>query len=55
MTTSAIDPAYFETMGIERIAGRSFTESDPTADTAVVTESLARHSGLSDRRLASES
>ena len=29
-------------MGIERIAGRSFTESDPTADTAVVTESLAR-------------
>ena len=42
VTTSAIDPAYFETMGIERIAGRSFTESDPTADTAVVTESLAR-------------
>jgi predicted lysophospholipase L1 biosynthesis ABC-type transport system permease subunit len=42
VTTSAIDPAYFETMGIERIAGRSFTESDPTADTAVVSESLAR-------------
>jgi predicted permease len=42
VTTSAIDPAYFETMGIERIAGRSFTESDPTADTAVVTESVAR-------------
>jgi hypothetical protein len=42
VTTSAVDPAFFETIGIERIAGRSFTASDPAADTAVVTESLAR-------------
>jgi predicted permease len=41
VTTSAVDPAYFETMGIERIAGRSFVASDQTSDTAVVTESLA--------------
>jgi hypothetical protein len=42
VTSSAVDPAYFETMGIERLAGRSFAASDQTADTAVVTESLAR-------------
>ena len=42
VTTSAVDPAYFMTMGIEQIAGRSLTASDPAADTAVVTESLAR-------------
>ena len=42
VTSSAVDPAYFETMGIERLAGRSFIASDATADTAVVTESLAR-------------
>jgi predicted permease len=42
VTSSAVDPAYFETMGIERVAGRSFTASDQTADTTVVTESLAR-------------
>jgi predicted permease len=42
VTTSAVDPAFFETMGIERIAGRSFAASDPAADTAVITESLAR-------------
>jgi hypothetical protein len=29
-------------MGIERVAGRSFAESDPVEDTAIVTESLAR-------------
>jgi len=37
-----VDPAYFETMGIERVAGRSFTASDQSADTVVVTESFAR-------------
>jgi putative ABC transport system permease protein len=42
VTSSAVDPAYFETLGIERVAGRSFAASDRTADTAVVTESLAR-------------
>jgi putative ABC transport system permease protein len=42
VTSSAVDPAYFDTMGIERVAGRSFAASDQTADTAVVTESLAR-------------
>jgi predicted permease len=42
VTTSAVDPAYFETMGIERLAGRSFLASDATQDTAVVTETLAR-------------
>ena len=42
VTSSAVDPAYFETMGIERLAGRSFAASDQTTDTAVVTESLAR-------------
>jgi putative ABC transport system permease protein len=42
VTTSAVDPAYFETMGIERVAGRSFAPSDQNADTAVVTETLAR-------------
>jgi len=42
VTTSAVDPAYFETMGIGRVAGRSFTVSDQTSDTAIVTESLAR-------------
>ena len=42
VTSSAVDAAYFETMGIEHIAGRSFVASDQTADTAVVTESLAR-------------
>ena len=42
VTSSAVDSAYFETMGIERVAGRSFAASDQTADTAVVTESLAR-------------
>ena len=42
VTSSAVDPAYFDTMGIERLAGRSFVASDMTADTAVVTESLAR-------------
>jgi putative ABC transport system permease protein len=42
VTSSAVDPAYFETMGIERLAGRSFAASDQTTDTAVITESLAR-------------
>jgi len=42
VTSSAVDPAYFETMGIERLAGRSFIASDATTDTAVVTETLAR-------------
>jgi len=42
VTTSAVNPAYFETMGIQRVAGRSFVASDQTRDTAVVTESLAR-------------
>jgi predicted permease len=42
VTTSRVDPAYFETMGIERIAGRSFAANDQTADTAVITASLAR-------------
>jgi hypothetical protein len=41
VTTSGVDPAYFEAMGIERIAGRSFSASDPAADTAVITASLA--------------
>jgi putative ABC transport system permease protein len=42
VTTSAVDPSYFETMGIERVAGRSFAAGDQAADTAVITESLAR-------------
>jgi len=42
VTSSAVDTAYFETMGIEQIAGRSFVASDQTTNTAVVTESLAR-------------
>jgi putative ABC transport system permease protein len=42
VTSSAVDPAYFETMGIERVAGRPFAASDQTRDTVVVTESLAR-------------
>ncbi len=42
VTSSAVDPAYFETMGIELVAGRSFAASDQIADTAVITESLAR-------------
>jgi predicted permease len=42
VTSSAVDPSYFETMGIERVTGRSFAASDQTANTVVVTESLAR-------------
>jgi predicted permease len=42
VTSSAVDLAYFDTMGIERVAGRSFGESDEPADTTIVTESLAR-------------
>jgi predicted permease len=42
VTSSAVDPGYFDTMGIKRVAGRSFAASDQTADTVVVTESLAR-------------
>jgi predicted permease len=42
VTTSAVDSAYFDTMGIERVAGRSLARSDQTTDTVVVTESLAR-------------
>jgi len=42
VTSSSVDPAYFETMGIERVAGRSFAPSDQAADTAIVTESFAR-------------
>jgi len=41
VTSSAVDPAYFETMGIDRVVGRSFANGD-TADKVVVTESLAR-------------
>jgi len=41
VTSSAVDSAYFETMGIERLAGRSFVASDVTEDTAVITETLA--------------
>ncbi len=40
VTSSAVDPAYFETMGIEHVAGRSFGVSDQAAE-AVVTQSLA--------------
>ena len=53
VTSSAVDPGYFETMGIERIAGRSFAASDQTADTAVVTESLA-HRFWPDRSAVGE-
>jgi len=42
VTSSAVDLGYFDTMGIERVAGRSFGESDEPADTTIVTESLAR-------------
>ena len=42
VTSSAVDPAYFETMGIRRVAGRSFAANDEAAGTAVVNESLAR-------------
>lgn len=54
VTSSAVDAAYFETMGIEQIAGRSFVASDQSADTAVVTESLAHRlwpgrSGVGER------
>lgn len=42
LTSSAVDPGYFDTMGIERLAGRAFAASDQPSDTAIVTESLAR-------------
>jgi predicted lysophospholipase L1 biosynthesis ABC-type transport system permease subunit len=42
VTTSAVDAAYFDTMGIARVAGRSFAAGDRTADEVVITESLAR-------------
>jgi predicted permease len=44
VTSSAVDTTYFDTMGIERVAGRVFAASDLTdaAASVVVTESLAR-------------
>jgi len=43
VTSSAVDAAYFETMGIERLEGRSFAAGDltDTASTVIVSESLA--------------
>jgi predicted permease len=43
-TTSAIDPGFFQTMGIRMLAGRDFNGIDlpPGASTVIVTESLAR-------------
>jgi predicted permease len=44
VTSSAVDTTYFDTLGIERVAGRFFAASDLTdaAASVVVTESLAR-------------
>ena len=44
VTSSAVDTTYFDTLGIERVAGRLFAASDLTdaAASVVVTESLAR-------------
>jgi putative ABC transport system permease protein len=44
VTTSAVDTAYFDTMGIERVTGRLFAAGDLTdaGDRLVLTESLAR-------------
>lgn len=44
VSTSAIDPGYFHTMGIRMIAGRDFTSIDlpRESSTIVVTESLAK-------------
>lgn len=44
MTTSAVDIRYFDTMGIDLIAGRDFTASDisTSAEAVIVNESLAR-------------
>ena len=43
-STSAIDPGYFQTMGIGMIAGRDFTSTDlpRESSTIVVTDSLAK-------------
>lgn len=44
-TTSAVDAGYFDTMGIDLVAGREFAADDPSAGaaaTVVVNESLAR-------------
>ena len=42
VTTSAVEATYFDTMGIQRLAGRTFAAGDPPEETVVVTESLAR-------------
>ena len=44
MTTSAVDTGYFDTMGIDIVAGRDFAAGDLSsgAATVVVNESLAR-------------
>ncbi len=43
-TNSGVDAAYFDTMGIELIAGRAFASNDLTAatDTVIVSDSLSR-------------
>src|SRR5262249_9357589 len=44
VSTSAIEPGYFHTMGIRMVAGRDFTSIDlpRESSTVVVTESLAK-------------